>query len=318
MPIHRSTWAEQVPLIDYRGLDWSAIKRMRYFCYQRFHYVYPGPIRNLHQRLIVIPPDRYGDQIVVDHELTAAPHPTIAYQQTDDWGNRIWELAVKQIDHEIAFESIMTIERCMPSGDVLVSAAQAARCCEPTELTAADARITEVAHTLGAATDDAEELAERISIWVADAMRYGSGSTGVHTTAAQALAVGKGLCQDYAHIMLAICHVAGLPARYVSGHMLAEGGSHAWVEVLVPQMNGQARAVAFDPTNRRRPNLSYAVVAVGRDYRDVAPTAGSYTAPYSGQLSFTKRAGLTLIELGDGEIRESKLPTSPDEARSAA
>lgn len=309
MPIQHSTWAERVPLLDYRGVDWSNVKRTRYFCYQRFHYCYPGPITNLHQRLIVIPPDRYGDQVVVDHDLTSAPHPAVAREQRDAFGNRIWSLAVDRVEHEVAFETIMTVERTAPARGVAVSRAEAVRFCDPTPLTAADQRISAIARELAQAARDPEDLAERMSTWVADSMSYGSGATGVQTTAAQALAIGKGLCQDYAHIMLAICRAAGLAARYVSGHMLAEGGTHAWVEVLLPGEHGSLRAVAFDPTNRRRANLSYAIVAVGRDYRDVAPTSGSFTAPYGGQLKFTKRAGLTLIELRDGEIVASAGPS---------
>lgn len=297
-----------MPLLDYRGVDWSNVKRTRYFCYQRFHYRYPGPITNLHQRLIVVPPDHYGDQVVVDHDLTSAPHPAVAKEQRDGFGNRIWNLAVDRVEHEVAFESIMTVERTSPDRGVTVSRSEAARFYEPTPLTTADQGITAIAQELAQAARTPEDLAERISGWVADSMSYGSGATGVQTTAAQALAIGKGLCQDYAHIMLAICRVVGLPARYVSGHMLAEGGTHAWVEALLPDEHGGLRAVAFDPTNRRRANLSYAIVAVGRDYRDVAPTSGSFTAPYGGQLAFTKRAGLTLIELRDGEIVESAAP----------
>lgn len=308
MPIQQSTWAERLPLLDYRGIDWSNVKRTRYFCYQRFHYRYPGPITNLHQRLIVIPPDRYGDQVVVDHDLTSAPHPAVAQEHTDAFGNRIWSIAVDRVDHEVAFETLMTVERTTPERSVAVSPAKAARFREPTRLTTADERIAAIACELARAARDPEDLAERISAWVADSMSYGSGATGVQTTAAQALAIGKGLCQDYAHLMLAICRTAGLAARYVSGHMLAEGSTHAWVEALLPGENNSLRAVAFDPTNRRRANLSYAIVAVGRDYRDVAPTSGSFTAPYGGQLAFTKRAGLTLIELGDGEIVESAVP----------
>lgn len=273
---------------------------MRYFCYQRFHYVYPGPITNLHQRLMVIPPDRYADQVLVDYELTSAPHPAIARQRTDQFRNRVWELAVKQIDREIAFESIMTIERTAATQALTVTEADAARFHAPTELTRCDERMTAIAYELAQACGAPEDVAERIMAWVADTMQYGSGATGVQTGAAQALAIGKGLCQDYAHIMLALCRAAGIAARYVSGHMLAEGGSHAWVEVLLPGTDGTYQAVAFDPTNRRRPDLSYAIVAVGRDYRDVAPTSGSFTAPYGGKLSFSKRAGLTLVELADG------------------
>ncbi|MDQ2996488.1 MAG: hypothetical protein M3R61_05450, partial [Chloroflexota bacterium] len=60
--------------------------------------------------------------------------------------------------------------------------------------------------------------------------------------------------------------------------------------------DGTLVAMPFDPTNHRRANLSYITIAVGRDYRDVAPTSGSFIAPYQGQLTASKRAGLTRIE----------------------
>ena len=80
------------------------------------------------------------------------------------------------------------------------------------------------------------------------------------------------MCQDYAHCMLALCRLCGLPARYVSGHLLGEGGTHAWVEVLRAAPDGPEdalRPVAFDPTHDRRAGLKYLTVAVGRDYDDV-------------------------------------------------
>jgi transglutaminase-like putative cysteine protease len=305
LPISHSTWATELPLLDHKALDWKQVKRVRYFCYQRFFYAYPGPIRALHQRLIVVPPDRYGDQSVIDQQLTVAPHPAVARERVDRFGNRVWDLEVSHIEREIAFETIVTIERAAPLRELFLSGAEVAPFREPTALTAADDRIHAVAAELAANVGDQEALAERISDWVADTLRYASGVTGVRTTAAQALALGKGLCQDYAHLMLAIYRAANLPARYVSGHMLAEGGSHAWVEVLLPADDGRFRVAAFDPTNRRRPDMSYAIVAVGRDYHDVTPTSGSFTAPYSGRLSFTKRAGLRLVEFVDGEVLES-------------
>lgn len=294
--------AKLPPLLDHRSIDWSRVRRARYFCYQRFSYLYPGPIQALRQRLIVVPPDRYGDQAVLDQRVVVAPHPATANEHIDAFGNRVWELDVSHVEREIAFETIVTLERAAPTRTLLLSRAEVERFRAPTELTAADERIQTVARELKAAAPAHEEFAERVSAWVADTMTYASGVTGVRTTAAEALALGKGLCQDYAHLMLAICRAAGLPGRYVSGHMLAEGGSHAWVEVLLPAKNGRFQAIAFDPTNRRRPNLTYAIVAVGRDYRDVPPTSGRFTAPYGGKLSFTKRAGVTLVEFDDGQI----------------
>jgi transglutaminase-like putative cysteine protease len=94
-------------------------------------------------------------------------------------------------------------------------------------------------------------------------------------------------------VMLALCRRAGLPARYVSGHLVGEGGSHAWVEVVVRDSagpdGGQTVAVAFDPTHERRAREGYLTVAVGRDYADVTPTSGSFEGTDPGVLSARKR-----------------------------
>ena len=81
--------------------------------------------------------------------------------------------------------------------------------------------------------------------------------------------------------MLALCHVLRLPARYVSGHLLGQGGTHAWVEVIVAR-GDHAEAVALDPCNGRRTDGGYVTIATGRDYSDVAPTSGSYCGTSSG------------------------------------
>ena len=133
------------------------------------------------------------------------------------------------------------------------------------------------------------------------ALRYAHGVTGSRTTATEALALGQGVCQDYAHIMIALCRLCGLPARYVSGHLLGEGGTHAWVEVLLPSADRPTEAIAlpFDPTHGCEASLSYLTIAVGRDYFDVAPTSGTFRASYRGQLSARKRVGLTELEYED-------------------
>ena len=91
---------------------------------------------------------------------------------------------------------------------------------------------------------------------------------------------------------------AGRPV--VSGHLLGEGGTHAWVEVLVPDpaRPGQLAAVGLDPTNARRAGHSYLTIAVGRDYGDVSPTSGTFEADYAGRLSSSKRVGVTAVEYG--------------------
>lgn len=121
---------------------------------------------------------------------------------------------------------------------------------EPTRLTEPDARLTEAASCL-AHLRESVDLAERINEWVWQAMTYARDVTDVETTAATALALGRGVCQDYTHVMLALCRLLGLPARYISGHLLGERGTHAWVEVLAPDPATPSRTVvqAFDPTH---------------------------------------------------------------------
>jgi transglutaminase-like putative cysteine protease len=165
-----------------------------------------------------------------------------------------------------------------------------------------DPALEAAAASLAARESDPWRLAEAINNWVYETMQYKSGVTTVATTAAEALKLRQGLCQDYSHIMLAICRLAGIPARYVSGHLLGEGGSHAWVEALLPSpaQAGKLEAVAFDPTNHCRAGLRHITVAVGRDYYDVSPTSGYFDAPYPGRLQSSKRAGLILVEYFDG------------------
>lgn len=92
---------------------------------------------------------------------------------------------------------------------------------------------------------------------------YVSGSTNVDTSAEEAFAQGKGVCQDYAHIMISLMHLAGIPARYVTGFIIGEGESHAWVEVA---MDGKWLGV--DPTHDRVLNDDYIKIAHGRDAKD--------------------------------------------------
>lgn len=149
-------------------------------------------------------------------------------------------------------------------------------------------------------------------------MTYEGGSTGINTPTLAALAQRKGVCQDFAHIMIGCLRSLGLPARYVSGYVLThppEGkprmigadASHAWVQVYCPfdptpedgdeqgaehQTEGSTAAgcwVDFDPTNNRsgwgRPGEDYVTLALGRDFGDVSPLRGVIQGGGSHQLS---------------------------------
>ena len=290
--------------IDHHGVRWGEVQRVRCQFYHRFHYEYPGPIHDLKQRLVVIPADQYGTQQLRQHQLTVNPTPVTTRHATDSFGNRVLEFEIPTAENCVSFEVLLEIEnQARPERRPAISASDSAYYLQPTTLTLPNRQIKSIARELQQTAHTPFELAQSINDYVYSVMQYEAGVTTVETTAAEALEIEHGLCQDYSHVMLAICRTAGLAARYVSGHLLGEGGSHAWVEVLLPTDNGLS-AYAFDPTNNRRPHLGYITVAVGRDYRDVSPTSGSFNAPYGGQLTCSKRAGLTLVEYVNGEIVE--------------
>jgi transglutaminase-like putative cysteine protease len=97
--------------------------------------------------------------------------------------------------------------------------------------------------------------------------------------------------------MIAMCRVLGIRARYVSGHMLGEGSTHAWVEVLIEDAEDPSllTAIPFDPCHLRIPDLSYITIAVGRDYGDVPPTSGTYSGSAANHLASYTVLGVTLL-----------------------
>lgn len=87
--------------------------------------------------------------------------------------------------------------------------------------------------------------------------------TTVNTTAEEAFTLGKGVCQDYAHILISLCHLAGIPAKYIAGMMVGEGSSHAWVEIY-----DQGKWYGLDPTNNLIVTDQHIKVNCGRDAMD--------------------------------------------------
>jgi transglutaminase-like putative cysteine protease len=280
-------------LLDHAAIDWGRVQRSVYLIHQNFHYEYPGPIADLNHHLVVLPPRRHGDQRRLRHQLDVSVSPVTVARRRDAFGNIVLDLHVPFVETAIDFEAWIVVERFAVGAHRLPASALAdRRYLNPSPLTQPDEALRAVATSLRMAGEEALPLARRINRWVYETMTYTPGVTSVETTAAEALALSQGVCQDYAHIMLALCRLCDLPARYVSGHLLGEGGTHAWVDVLLPE----AVAVAFDPTHGREVSLSYVTVAVGRDYRDVAPTSGSYKASFKGQLSSQRRVGLTAVQ----------------------
>ncbi|MEJ7934796.1 transglutaminase family protein [Sphingobium sp. AN558] len=146
----------------------------------------------------------------------------------------------------------------------------------------------------------------RLHAWsaaVSDAVRYRTGVTSVSTTAAQAFALGAGVCQDHAQIFIAGARAMGLPARYVSGYLLADEDNelhetHGWAEALVPGLGW----VGFDPSNRVCVTERYLRLACGIDADEAAPIRGSVTA--AGDISID--ADVRIAQAQEG-IQERQL-----------
>ena len=117
--------------------------------------------------------------------------------------------------------------------------------------------------------------------------QYVPGATGIFTTAEQAMALGKGVCQDYSHILLSLCRMEGIPCRYVVGMLIGEGASHAWVEVC-----HEGRWIALDPTNNLVVDDQHIKISAGRDYKDCIINQGIFT----GQTRQTQRVYVSVKE----------------------
>ncbi len=196
-----------------------------------------------------------------------------------------------RVEEGVSFTVVALLERVRADGPTHLSAAALhdPRLLRPTRLTTPDDRLRDLAAGVGGGTP--LERAERICALVHDAIHYEYGVTSVETTAAEALSGGRGVCQDSAHVMITLCRLVGVPARYVSGHLLGEGGTHGWMEVVVADGDA-AVAVPFDPCNGRRAGADYTTVATGRDYSDVAPTSGSYSGTPNSTLTTSRRVGV--------------------------
>ena len=128
--------------------------------------------------------------------------------------------------------------------------------------------------------DPLSSLLETASILHAT-FRYEPGSTEVDSPIEHILKTGRGVCQDYTHVMIAIARSWGIPSRYVSGYLHLEGAageqtpasaSHSWAEFLLPSLDW----IGIDPTNNTLADHRHVRVAVGRDYADAAPTRGAF------------------------------------------
>ncbi|MBD2862567.1 MULTISPECIES: transglutaminase family protein [Paenibacillus] len=129
-------------------------------------------------------------------------------------------------------------------------------------------------------TDNPVRLALTLMDYIHTTFAYEKEATNVHTKANEAFGLKRGVCQDFAHVMIGVLRSQGVPARYVSGYLyigedsgfVGDAATHAWVEVMIPGIGW----VGLDPTNKVEALSSHIRVGTGRDYADVSPLQGVY------------------------------------------
>ena len=290
-------WLDQ-PLVDLDGVDLDGARSVHYLLHQVFRYDYDGPAYDVRQRLVALPRDRHGALRLRERHVAVSEPAARAEVHQDAAGNAVVSVEVPVVTRSVEFTLAALVERVGPAEDPRLPAAALSdpRNLVPTRLTSPSPELWDLAGTLRATSTDDAGLADALCTRLRGEFTFAFDTTSVFTTAAEAYALRHGVCQDFAHVMITVCRLAGVPARYVSGHLLGEqGGSHAWVEVLVAD-GGQARALAYDPTNGCRAGSRHLPVAVGRDYAEVAPTSGVYSGAAQGQLTWIKRAGITALD----------------------
>jgi transglutaminase-like putative cysteine protease len=270
----------------------------------RTHVLYEGSVRASYNEARMTPPT-LPRQSVLQVEISAdIPVPIWTYR--DYWDTVVSSFDIQAPHHELMISAQATVQtRPAPRpGQPLPWAALRERAAggrmqeylTPTKRTAVSAELGQAARERTAGADPLEAAAE-IAAWVSARVSYVQGATEVQTGAQEAWDMGQGVCQDMAHLTVALLREIGLPARYVSGYLhpqpqakpgdAIQGESHAWVEYW------DGTWIACDPTNLAQVGERHVVVAVGRDYGDVPPLKGIYR----GAPSRTMQVSVTLTRL---------------------
>jgi transglutaminase-like putative cysteine protease len=280
---------------DEPAVDWASVRTATIEIQQRFSYEYPGPIHDVHQVLMLIPPDKLHGQHLLGQAVDVLPDTSARFSH-DQYGNRLCHLFLAQVEATLDISVRVRVSRTANAGYSPARELDTRTFLLPSPLTDPTENLRSVAEDLASDGGDVAAKAMRANAWVHEHLRYEQGVTSIQSTAGDVLDQGAGVCQDFAHLLIAVCRLMGIPARYVSGHLPGEGAMHAWAQALVSHaMDGPQLAwLALDPTSGSIADMPYVTIAVGRDYGDVSPTRGTFRAPYAGRLSQSVKTAAVL------------------------
>lgn len=241
------------------------------------HHEYSAPLQYALQRLCLTPASNAHQQVIA----WSVHAPATLYAQRDGWGNlaHSWSLTRQRAARHV-YRGSVRATGCVvtrPSPELVDDPADPhpALYLRATPLTEPDATLVALGRAHLRHGADADALL-RLAAAVRERVRYASGVTGVATSAAQALGLGAGVCQDQAHVFIAACRAAGWPARYVSGYFHSPDApqlaSHAWADVCIDL--AARRWLSVDVTHDGLMDERHVRLAVGPDYAACAPVRG--------------------------------------------
>jgi len=240
--------------------------------HHRTAYRYEEPVKYTAQTLRLTP-RREGAQRVLSWSIRAPGRRT---EQVDAFGNVTHLLTLEEPHRQIEIDVRGVIEMAGEEDFVRFDGGLSPLAyLAPTALTTASEPMATMARSHIAGGADLRERLYKLAGGVFESVRYMPGTTKVEDTAAQVFARGQGVCQDQAHVFVACCRAAGVPARYVSGYLCSVDGtdsaSHAWVDAWLEDAQGW---LSIDVTHLKPMGQKHCRLAVGRDYLDAAPVRG--------------------------------------------
>jgi transglutaminase-like putative cysteine protease len=261
----------------------------------RTGYHYSTPVRASYNEARMTPASRRGQHRLESRiETTPGARPL---RYVDYWGTLVDAFDVHVLHSDLVVTASSVVETAGVAEpppaigwDRLTAADVADRYAEllaPSRYVAFEPEVSVAAAALTARLAPAEAGLEAVA-WTHQQLVYERGSTDVYTTSAQARAAGRGVCQDFTHLALALLRTMKLPARYVSGYLYPNvgtvgatttGESHAWIEFWAGDW------IPADPTGLVPVSERHVSVARGRDYADVRPLCGVYRGPPAESLA---------------------------------
>ena len=252
-------------------------------------YQYNWPIKESINEIRLFP-HNFENQEVIDYQLFITHDPEVDYYK-DYYGNRVGNFNNLESHQEMVVESRMTVKvnhslkipsidtttvvdlETIKSKDITLF-----RLCYP-ETIQKQNEIESILKEIGIENKSIIEIAQLCNQYIFSNFTYTKGITNIETTIDEILDHKKGVCQDFAHVLLQLLRTIGVPSRYVSGYICpyesglrGEGATHAWVEFYTPTQGW----LGLDPTNNIWTMDNHVRLAVGRNFHDCTPIKGTF------------------------------------------